>query len=409
MNSRQRAGHPTRVQVSGSLAPYAEGFRQDLAAKGYHPQVIGRQAGLMADLSRWLEDQCLSADALVPAVVQEYLRARRAAGFRDLVSVLAVTPLLGYLRGLGAAPAAEARVPSGPVDKLLAEFAGYLVHERGLSARSVTSYHRHARPFLAGLTPPLDTALAELSAAEVTAFMVDHRGRWGTGTAKATVTALRSLLRFLHATGRAPHPLAAAVPSVAGWRLAPLPADVNPDHVAALLASCDRRSAGGRRDYAILMLLSRLGLRAGEVAAIEMGDVDWQAGELLVRGKGSRRERLPLPADVGEALADYVQHGRPRCAGRPLLVILHAPYTGLDRSHVLSAVHRACQRAGLPKFGAHRLRHSVACDLLRKGASLAEVGQVLRHRDERTTAIYAKVDLAALRGLARPCPPVEAL
>ena len=150
MNGRQRAGHPTRVQVSGSLAPYAEGFRQDLAAKGYHPQVIGRQAGLMADLSRWLEDQRLSADALVPAVVQEYLRARRAAGFRDLVSVLGAAPLLGYLRGLGAAPAAEPRVPSGPVDTLLAEFAGYLVQERGLSARSVTSYHRHARPFLAG-------------------------------------------------------------------------------------------------------------------------------------------------------------------------------------------------------------------------------------------------------------------
>ena len=192
----------------------------------------------------------------------EYLRARRAAGFRDLILVLAVTPLLGYLRGLGVAPAAEAQVPSAPVDKLLAEFAGYLARERGLSARSVTSYQHHARPFLAGLAPPLDTALAELSAAEVTAFMVDHRGRWGTGTAKATVTALRSLLRFLHVTGRAPHSLAAAVPSVPGWRLAPLPADVNPDHVVALLASCDRRSAGGRRDYAILMLLSRLGLRA---------------------------------------------------------------------------------------------------------------------------------------------------
>src|SRR5260370_7646144 len=161
MNNRQRAGHPTRVQVSGSLAPYAEGFRQDLAAKGYHPQVIGRQAGLMADVSRWLEDQRLSADALVPAVVQECLRARRAAGFRDLVSVLAVAPLLGYLRGLGAAPAAEPRVPSGPVDPLLAEFAGYLGQERALSARSVTSYHRHPPPFPAGLTPPPATTLPD--------------------------------------------------------------------------------------------------------------------------------------------------------------------------------------------------------------------------------------------------------
>ena len=157
------------------------------------------------------------------------------------------------------------------------------------------------------------------------------------------------------------------------------------------------------------MLLSRLGLRAGEVAAAELGDVDWRAGEILVRGKGRHRDRLPLPADVGQALADYVQYARPRCAGRPLLVILRAPYTGLSRAHILAVVHRACQRAGIPQFGAHRLRHAVACDLLRRGASLAEVGQLLRHKDERTTAIYAKVDLDALRALARPCPQAGAL
>ena len=404
MESRQRAGHPSRTEVTGPLAPYADGFRENLAGKGYHPQVIGRQVRLMTDLSSWLDGQGLSCDALVTEVAGEYLQARRAAGYRDLISALAVAPLLGYLRGLGVAP-----VPRTPADRLLAEFAGYLTRERGLSAASVRSYVHHARPFLAGLAAPLGAALGSLSAAQVTAFMTGHRGRWGTGTAQATVTALRSLLRFLHAAGHVPQPLAAAVPPVAGWKLAPLPPDVNPDHVAALLASCDRRSAGGRRDYAILMLLSRLGLRAGEVAAIELGDVDWRAGEILVRGKGSRRDRLPLPADAGEALAEYVQYARPRCAGRPLLVILRAPYTGLSRAHVLAVVHRACQRAGLPQFGAHRLRHAVACDLLRRGASLAEVGQLLRHRDERTTAIYAKVDLDALRTLARPCPAAGAL
>jgi integrase/recombinase XerD len=403
MENRQRAGHPSRTQVSGPLAPYADGFREDLAGKGYHPQVIGRHIGLMAGLSNWLRGQGRSGEDLTAEVAAEYLRVRRAAGHRDLVSALAVAPLLGYLRGLGAAPAAARLVPRDPVEVLLAEFAVYLTRERGLSQASVKSYLRHARPFLAGLEAPLGATLASLPAAQVTGFMTGHCGRWGTGTAKATVTALRSLLRFLHASGHVPDPLACAVPSVAGWKLAPLPPDVSPDHVAALLASCDRRSAAGRRDYAILMLLSRLGLRAGEVAAIELGDVDWQAGQILVRGKGRRQETLPLPADVGEALADYVQYGRPRCAGRRLLVILRAPYTGLARAHILAVVHRACSRAGLPQFGAHRLRHAVACDLLRNGASLAEVGQVLRHRDERTTAIYAKVDLDALRDLARPC------
>ena len=299
-----------------------------------------------------------------------------------------MAPMLGYLRSVGAVPAAAVPVPRTAAEALLAEFAGYLTQQRGLSPASVKTYLCHARPFLAGLDAPLGTALAGLSAAQVTGFMTGHCSQWGSGTAQATVTALRSLLRFLHAAGHVPEPLAAAVPPVARWKLASLPADVSPDHVAAVLASCDRRSASGRRDYAILMLLSRLGLRAGEVAAIELGDVDWQAGEIAVRGKGRRTETLPLPADAGLALADYVQYGRPRCAGRPLLVILRAPYTGLSRPHVLAVVHRACGRAGLPKFGAHRLRHAVACDLLRNGASLAEVGQLLRHRDERTTAIY---------------------
>jgi integrase/recombinase XerD len=403
MNNRQRAAHPTRVQVSGSLAPYAEGFRRDLAAKGYHPQVIGRQARLMADLSTWLQGR--SSGALTAEVIEDYLRARRATGCRDLVSVRALAPLLGYLRGIGAAPGAAAPVARTGAEALLAEFSGYLTRERGLSPASVTSYLRHARPFLDGLQGPLGS----LSAAQVTGFMTSHSGQWGTGTAKATVTALRSLLRFLHAAGHVPTALASAVPPVAGWKLAPLPPDVSPDHVAALLASCDRRSAPGRRDYAILMLLSRLGLRAGEVAAIELGDVGWRTGELVVRGKGRRQETLPLPADVGQALADYVQYGRPRCAGSRLLVIVHAPYTGLTRAHILAVVHRACQRSGLPQFGAHRLRHAVACDLLRHGASLAEVGQLLRHRDERTTAIYAKVDLDALRTLARPCLAGSAL
>src|SRR6266568_3093826 len=195
MDRRQRTGHPSRVRVYGPLAPYADGFRQYLAAQGYHPQVIGRQARLMADLSIWLEGQGRSGDELVAGLAGEYLRARRAAGSRELVSALAVAPVLRYLRSLGAVPAAVAPVPRTPVN----------------------SYLHHARPFLASLAAPVSTALAELSAAQVTAFMVGHRGQWGTGTAKATVTALRALLRFLHATGRVADPLASAVPSVAGW------------------------------------------------------------------------------------------------------------------------------------------------------------------------------------------------
>ena len=296
MENRRRSGHPSRTQVSGPLAPYADGFRGNLAGRGYHPQVIGRHIGLMADLSSWLQGPGRCGDELTAEVAGDYLRERRAAGHKDLVCALAMAPMLGYLRSVGAVPAAAVPVPRTAAEALLAEFAGYLTQQRGLSPASVTTYLRHARPFLAGLDAPLGTALAGLSAAQVTGFMTGHCSQWGSGTAQATVTALRSLLRFLHAAGHVPVALAAAVPPVARWKLASLPADVSPDHVAAVLASCDRRSASGRRDYAILMLLSRLGLRAGEAAAIELGDIDWQAGHITVRGKGRRTETLPLPA-----------------------------------------------------------------------------------------------------------------
>jgi integrase len=219
------------------------------------------------------------------------------------------------------------------------------------------------------------------------------------------VTALRSLLRFLHTAGHIPHPLVWAVPSVPGWKATTLPRAVNPEQVTGVLAGCDRASAQGRRDYAIVLLLARLGLRAGEVSAIELDDLDWRAGEITVRGKGGRREVLPLPVEVGEALADYLRYGRPpRCPTRRLFVTARAPFTGLATGSVFAVVARACRRAGVTAFGPHRLRHALACELLRRGASLAEVGQVLRHSDERTTAVYAKVDQDALRALARACP-----
>lgn len=179
--------------------------------------------------------------------------------------------------------------------------------------------------------------------------------------------------------------------------------------MAAVLAGCDRAGAHGRQDYAIVLLLARLGLRAGEVGAIELDDLDWRAGELTVRGKGGRREVLPLPVEVGEALVDYLRYGRPRrCLARRLFLSVRAPFTGLANGSVFAVVTRACRRAGIAPFGPHRLRHALACDLLRQAASLAEVGQVLRHSDERTTAVYAKVDQDALMALARPCPTGDA-
>jgi integrase len=221
--------------------------------------------------------------------------------------------------------------------------------------------------------------------------------------ARDLVCALRSLVRYLHLAGLITTPLVWAVPSVADLRDRTLPRGLEPAAVRGLLASCDRRRMVGRRDFAILLLLSRLGLRAGEVAAITLDDLDWRAGMLLVHGKGSREDTLPLPTDVGEAIVSYLRR-RPRCECRALFLRVTAPRQGLNRCTVAWVVRAACDRAGLPRVGAHRLRHTAATQMLQAGASLPEIGQVLRHREQKTTAIYAKVDRAALRALARPWP-----
>jgi integrase/recombinase XerD len=290
------------------------------------------------------------------------------------------------------------------VEALLESYRGYLTGERGLASQTIRCYLPHARVFLAALPDPLDAGLRNLRAEQVTTFVLHAcRGR-NTGSAKAVVTALRSLLRFLHVAGHVQVPLAAAAPTVAGWRLTWLPRGLTAAQVTSLLDSCGLDTVVGRRDYAILVLLARLGLRTVEVAALELDDVDWRSGELVIRGKGNRVEALPLPVAAGQALAGYLTGGRPVGASRRLFLTVCAPQTGLSAAGVQGRVARACARAGLPRLGAHRLRHALATDLLRAGAPLAEVGQVLRHGSQVSTAIYAKVDWEALRTLAQRWP-----
>lgn len=286
--------------------------------------------------------------------------------------------------------------------ELLAEFGTWLDRERGLSPVSVRGYSKQAKYFLAVIGGP--GAVSGLDAGKVTAFMVDHSRDRNTWSAKAMVTSLRAFLRFAHATGRTAVPLAGAVPAVASWRLAGLPRGLPAAEVERLLAGCDRETVTGLRDYAVLSLLARLGLRGAEVAVLRLGDIDWRAGEIAVTGKGSRVERLPLPAAAGEALAAWLTGGRPRCESRAVFVTVRRPYRQLTPEAVRAAMGRACDRAGLERRGAHQLRHALATQMLRAGASLPEVGQVLRHRSQLSTSVYAKVDQDALRPLARPWP-----
>jgi integrase/recombinase XerD len=391
------------------LAGFAAGFGEYLERRGYRPGPVADQLWLLVEVSRWLAKRGLGAADLTAVRVGQFSAQRRASGRARLLSPRALDPLLGYLCGLGVAPAAAKVVPVGPVEVLVERYGVYLLERRGLSPSTVRNYVGVARVFLSWReTAAGGLVVAELDSAAVIAFVLGEAARCSVGSAKCLVTRLRVFLRFLYVEGEIDRELAGVVPSVASWRLAGLVKALDARSLARLLGSCDRRTRVGRRDFAVLMLLSRLGLRAGEVAALRLADVDWRCGELLVRGKGSRQERLPLPADVGEALAGWLARGRPRCECVFVFTRVRAPLDELSPGGVSAVVQRACRRAGLSVVGAHRLRHTAATEMLRAGGSLTEVGQVLRHRSRDVTSIYAKVDRSALAAVVMPWPGAAA-
>lgn len=395
--------------MAGPLAVFAPGFSAELLRLGYRPRSAGEQLRLMADASEWLAGHGLGPWDLTEVRVAELMAGRRAAGRSHLLSVWAMVPLLEYLRGLGVVPVAVARMSVTPSAVLIERYSAYLLQRRGVSSSTVRNYVGVARVFLSWREMSTGTlALGELDGAAVIVFVLGEAQRGSVGSAKCMVTRLRAFLRFLYVEGESGRELAGVVPSVASWRLAGLVKALDAGSLARLLASCDRRTRVGRRDFAVITLLSRLGLRAGEVAALQLQDVDWRSGELLVRGKGGRRERLPLPGDVGEALAGWLARGRPRCECVFVFTRVRAPLDGLSSGGVSAIVQHACQRAGLPVVGAHRLRHTAATEMLRAGGSLTEVGQVLRHRSRDVTSIYAKVDRSALAAVVMPWPGVAA-
>ncbi|HET7050132.1 MAG TPA: tyrosine-type recombinase/integrase [Solirubrobacteraceae bacterium] len=395
---------PLGVGVTGPLARYAPGFVGELVEVGYRPSAAAVQLRLLAHLSRWLEREGIDpGDVGEPEI--ERFRKEDLARVRSLRIAGGLVPLLAYLRGLGVVPVAGEPVLSN-AELLLARYREYLLVERGVTAGTARGYIDCVRPFVlsrAREDGKLD--LAGLTPQEVLGFVLADCRRRPRRSAKLMVTALRSLLRFLHVEGVIDRPLAQVVPSVAFWRLQGLPRGLDFDQVRALLESCDTGTANGRRDLAIVLLLVRLGMRRGEVARLRLEDIEWRAGELLVRGKGPRVERLPLPADVGEALAAYLRDGRPADAGtRAVFMRVRAPRAAMTPPGITQVVVSASKRAGLGEVTPHRLRHTAASELLRRGAPLSEIGQLLRHRTELTTTIYAKVDRDRLRELALPWP-----
>ena len=388
----------------GPLSAFEAGYVRWLVERGFRPGAVADRLGQFRALSRWLAARGLPVAELDPGRVEEFLDARCAAGCRSYVAASSLRLPLEYLIGIGVAPLPDVSRSPSPVDRLLQEYRRYLQLERRLADTTIAGYECVARVFVKHRVARCGgLELERLSAADVSEFVAFECRRLTDGAARGQVAKLRPFLVYLHVTGRIDTPLRWAVPKVADMRGRAMPHALEPEAVAKLLASCDRRRAVGCRDYAILLLLVRLGLRSIEVASMQLEDIDWRAGEILVRGKGGRHDRLPLPIDVGEALAEYAQ-GRPPGESRAVFVGMLPPGGPLTRQAVGSIVSAACERAGIPRAGAHRLRHTAATRMLRAGSSLAEIGQVLRHEQLRTTAIYAKVDYAALRTLALPWP-----
>jgi integrase/recombinase XerD len=390
----------TKVVVEGPLAPYVEVYRSRLSGFGYTPLSIVNELRQVAHLSRWMQARELDATDLTVEGVEAFLAPRRAAKGHRGSSFQGLVPLVDVLVELGVSAESPTRPPASARQETLASFGVYLIAERGLASCTAAAYVERARRFVEGLAEGCE--LGDLTAAHVTEAVGREAARVSIGSTQYFVAGVRAFLRFCLLEGLVATDLSAAALGVTGRRRSSLPQGISAADAVALLRSCDRRRSDHRRDYAVLLVLLRLGLRAGEVAGLTLEDIDWRAGLIVVRGKGGREDRLPLPVDVGEAISGYLRRGRPPAPGRELFVRSLAPLGPLSRGGVSAIVRRACRRAGIAPVGAHRLRHTLACSLVSAGAGLPEIGEVLRHRSISSTAIYARVDIEALRALAQP-------
>ena len=408
--SYERADARVRA-IGGTSAVQLSSFVSWLGSQQYSAGYVCIVARHALAFGRWCEKRDVEVAALTDVDIERFQRSRARRRSRRPETRhqerQALTLLLLFLRGQGLCAAAASCATN--VDLVAADFAQHLLRNLVLASATVDTYTRVARRFLAWRFGPADIYLYDLRPSDTIAFVRQESKRMAPPAVKGVANALRSFLRFGEFCGEVPAGLAAGVPSVATWTTTPpIPKAIAAEHAQRAIDSCDRLTAVGQRDRAVLLLLARLGLRACEIIRLALDDIDWDQAHLRIRGKGGRQSLLPLPADVGTAIAAYLQHGRPACEDRHLFLRSMAPVRGLvDGSDgVGSIVRYALKRAKVdaPHRGSHQFRHALAAHMLRQGASLPEIGQVLRHRSPQTTSIYAKVDLDALRTVAMTWP-----
>ena len=399
-------------RAKGPLSPHLPAFVTSLIDQGYALVCVRAKAWRAAEFDAWLDAQGVGLAEVHDAHVEAFLRRpyQPRSDCRDAPrrhEPPAVRQLLRYLRAQGLCAAPTLAVT--PADELAASFAQHLQHERGLATTTIGGYRHLACDFLTHRFGSDNIDLGAIRATDVIGFVRREAPRLRPRGLKHVVSGLRAFLRYAEYRGEINGALISAVPAVAAWTATPpLPRAISAEHARRVIASCDLRTSVGRRDRAVLLLLARLGLRGGEVLALLLEDIDWDAGLLRVRGKNGHQCLMPLPVDVGEAIAAYLRQGRPASPDRHVFLRTRAPHRCLQQgSDVIgSLVRNAIERAGVdaPHKGSHQFRHALAVGMLRGGASLPEIGELLRHRSQLSTSIYAKVDLAALRPLALPWP-----
>jgi integrase/recombinase XerD len=406
MNTFFKSSHKINQLREGPLGRYLVDYAAQLQAEGYAYHTGRFKIRVVAQLSQWMSRQGVAIEGISEKIIERFLHSRRRLGYRIAhTDPTALARMLRLLRFRSVIPD-SAKVATKPSDAVLEAYTRYLERERGLALKTRDNYLPFVRQLLGSKFGSSAINLSVLQVRDIVGFVSRNASRMSAKQSQAMTTALRSFLRFAQYHGDVAPDLAACVPTVANWSCSTVPKGIPKRDVERVLATCNRKSVSGRRDYAVLMLLTRLGLRAGEIANLTLDDIDWDAGCITLRGKAGRTDKLPLSCDVGQAIAVYLKSGRPQSPNtRRLFLLLKAPISGFKNHHnVGSVVKCALTRAKIdsPRKGAHQFRHGLASNMLREGRSLSEIGEILRHQSPQTTAIYAKVDLPSLRLLALP-------
>lgn len=391
---------------SGQFGQYIDGFAAELYKAGYSRHCIKFKIQAASAMSRWAKHRGIELKEINEKMLDKFLNYRRKKLLIRKYDAVAVKALLDYLRKCDVVPLPPVKIDNSVKNSIIQDFRKHM-KERNLADSTLRRHSRITMDFLSERFGSDDVVLEHIRPSDITGFVSKQAQRLNPNTSRIIVSALRSFFRFLYLCGEINNELASVVPAVANWRLATLPKWIPQDQIEHLLKSCDQSTPVGKRNYAILLLLARLGLRSSDVVRMCLDDIDWEAGEIKVSGKSQRQDRLPLPQDVGEALTRYLQQSRPKCSTRRVFITVHAPIRGFVGTRgIYKMVYREFKKAGMnpPQMGGHILRHSLATNMLQNGASLGEIAEILRHKELTTTQIYAKVDLTSLRKLAQPWP-----